>query len=117
MLVLATETFACALPAAERRSNWDVGLHPVFQNLGPEGWLRQRQARAGRIEQEDDFGLLLRYGRDCIGAISVEPVNQADPAAPPSHDTPTEAAIGRSDERRVGKGWVRTCRSRRSPYH
>src|SRR3546814_18736759 len=24
---------------------------------------------------------------------------------------------GRSEERRVGKGWVRTCRSRRSTYH
>src|SRR3546814_10031922 len=26
-----TETIACALQAAESRSNWDVGLHPVFQ--------------------------------------------------------------------------------------
>src|SRR3546814_15247838 len=25
--------------------------------------------------------------------------------------------IARSEERRVGKGWVRTCRSRWSPYH
>src|SRR3546814_13031247 len=25
--------------------------------------------------------------------------------------------FGRSEERRVGKGWVSTCRSRWSPYH
>src|SRR3546814_17034857 len=71
-----TETIACALPDAERRSNWDVGLHPVFQHLGPEGWLRQRQARAGPIQQEDDFGLLLLNGRGCIGEITEEPETQ-----------------------------------------
>src|SRR3546814_11353576 len=32
--------------------------------------------------------------------------------------TPVEANIGgRSEERRVGKAWVRTCRSRWSPEH
>ena len=73
-----SETIACALPIGERRVAWPRGLHPVFQNLGPEGWLRQQQARAGRVDDDDDFGLLLRYGADCIGAISVYP------------DTPTE---------------------------
>src|SRR3546814_13426299 len=28
-----------------------------------------------------------------------------------------EDIVDRSEERRVGKGWVRTCRSRGSPYH
>src|SRR3546814_13514721 len=35
--------------------------------------------------------------------------------------TQTNRGVGigllRSEERRVGKGWVRTCRSRWSPYH
>src|SRR3546814_18636332 len=29
----------------------------------------------------------------------------------------TQRLLGRSEERRVGKEWVRTCRSRWSPYH
>lgn len=69
-----SETIACALPVEERRAAWPHGLHPVFQNLGPEGWLRRQQARAGRVDAEDDLGLLLRYGADCIGAVSVRPV-------------------------------------------
>lgn len=87
------ETIACALPAGQRRFPWDAGLHPVFQNLGPEGWLRQRQARSGRIEQEDDLGLLLRYGRDCIGAISVVPDDPLHPPETPPGGTPADATI------------------------
>src|SRR3546814_17162059 len=29
---------------------------------------------------------------------------------------PVSVALGRSEERRVGKGWVSTCRSRWAPY-
>ncbi len=66
------ETIACALPRAEDSHLWPTGLHPFFEHLAPEGWLRGRQARAAEIEVEDDFGLLLRYGGDCIGAVSVQ---------------------------------------------
>ncbi len=65
------EDIACALPRAHDSHTWPVGLHPVFEHLGPEGWLRNRQARAAEIAVEDDFGILLAYGADCIGAISV----------------------------------------------
>jgi serine/threonine-protein kinase HipA len=65
------EDIACALPRAHRSHYWPVGLHPFFEHLGPEGWLRNRQARAAEIAVEDDFGILLAYGADCIGAISV----------------------------------------------
>src|SRR3546814_14669677 len=87
----------CSSDLTQRRFRWDAGLHPVLQNLGPEGWLRRQQARSGHVEQEDDLGILLRYGRDCIGAISVEPVES------------------RSEERRGGKEGVHTCRSRWAP--
>ena len=36
-----------------------------------EDWLRGKQARQSEIEPDDNLGLLLRYGRDCIGAVSV----------------------------------------------
>ena len=85
------EAIACALPVREREHAWPAGLHPFFQHLGPEGWLRERQARAGRVEDEDDFGLLLRYGRDCIGAVGVSSVQ---PLAAPlgAIDAETSAA-------------------------
>jgi serine/threonine-protein kinase HipA len=71
---------ACVLPVLAREHEWALGIHPFFQHLGPEGWLREKQARTGHIPEEDDFGLLLRYGADCIGAVGVRP---AAGAAPP----------------------------------
>jgi serine/threonine-protein kinase HipA len=62
---------ACCLPVLRREHEWPHGVHPFFQQLGPEGWLREEQARFAHIDEEDDFGLLLRYGADCIGAVGV----------------------------------------------
>src|SRR3546814_344972 len=42
------------------------------------------------------------------------PVGEAVATAPP---TSPDEAFTRSEERRVGKEWVSTCRSRWSPYH
>lgn len=78
-----TETIACALPADRREHPWPRGLHPFFQHLGPEGWLRQTQARGAHVDSEDDLGLLLHYGADCIGAVGVTPVSQLAPEPPP----------------------------------
>lgn len=68
-----TRQIACTLPIDRREHEWPEGLHPFFQHLAPEGWLRERQARAAHLEGQDDFGLLLRYGADCIGAVSLLP--------------------------------------------
>jgi len=76
-------SIACCLPVERREHEWEQGLHPFFQHLGPEGWLRQRQARVAHIAEEDDFGLLLRYGADCIGAVGIRstiPLQNVDPA-------------------------------------
>lgn len=82
------ETIACCFPATRREHEWGVGLHPFFQHLGPEGWLRERQARTAHIAEEDDFGLLLRYGADCIGAVGVLPfAEDLLPAALPNEAT------------------------------
>ncbi len=63
---------ACSFPINQRRSEWEKGLHPFFQNLLPEGWLRDGQAKAGKIlDDRDDLGLLLRFGKDCIGAVGI----------------------------------------------
>ncbi|MCH8998581.1 MAG: HipA domain-containing protein [Proteobacteria bacterium] len=89
-----SEDIACALPRAHDSHTWPVGLHPVFEHLGPEGWLRHRQARAAEIAIEDDFGILLAYGADCIGAISVHAPGEPPASADEKHlDELTAAAV------------------------
>jgi serine/threonine-protein kinase HipA len=72
---------ACSLPVGKREHEWTPGVHPFFQHLGPEGWLREKQARVGHIAEGDDFGLLLTYGADCIGAVGVRPPAGTEAAA------------------------------------
>jgi serine/threonine-protein kinase HipA len=38
--------------------------------------LRQEQARGAHVQWDDDLGLLLRYGADCIGAVGILPLEQ-----------------------------------------
>lgn len=66
------ESIACCLPITRREHYWEQRLHPFFQHLGAEGWLREQQARITHTSEEDDLGLLLRYGSDCIGAVSIQ---------------------------------------------
>lgn len=81
------EAIACCFPLSRREYEWPQGLHPFFQHLGPEGWLRERQARITNIEEQDDLGLLLRFGADCIGAVSVRPSANAPPEKEIKNDT------------------------------
>lgn len=78
------ERIACALPLTSNVHAWPDGPHPFFQHMTAEGWLRERQARAGVLDRDDDLGLLLRYGRDCIGAVSVLPDAGSADAPPPA---------------------------------
>lgn len=80
---------ACAFPILQREHEWPQGLHPYFEHLGPEGWLREKQARVAHIAEEDDFGLLLRYGADCVGAVGIRPfAGQEFKDAPAKEVTP-----------------------------
>lgn len=68
---------AYTLPPQEKPHYSEAGLHPFFDNLVAEGWLRNAQARALGVNRENRFALLLSFGRDCAGAVSVvdpEPV-------------------------------------------
>lgn len=49
-------------------------LHPCFENLVSEGWLRMVQSQMQKIDVNDRFGLLLANGRDLAGAVTVEPM-------------------------------------------
>lgn len=47
---------------------------PFFDGLIPEGWLLDVSASTWKIRATDRMGLLLTVCRDCIGAVSIVPV-------------------------------------------
>lgn len=49
----------------------EYGLHPFFDNLCAEGWLKNVQARALGLRGDDRFPLLLAFGTDLAGAVSI----------------------------------------------
>ena len=50
-------------------------LFPFFDGLIPEGWLLDIAEKNWKINPRDRMKLLLACCKDCIGAVSVEPVN------------------------------------------
>lgn len=71
--------FTLPLRAAPHIS--EHGLHPFFDNLVAEGWLRNAQARTLRVDPDNRFALLLAFGHDCAGAVSiVDPAPLAEPS-------------------------------------
>lgn len=53
-------------------------LFPFFDGLIPEGWLLEIAEKNWKLTPGDRMGLLLACCRDCIGAVSVEEVTEAD---------------------------------------
>lgn len=53
-------------------------LFPFFEGLIPEGWLLDIAAENWKINRNDRMGLLLACCRNCIGAVSVEPIMEPD---------------------------------------
>ena len=52
----------------------DKRLFPFFDGLIPEGWLLDIASKNWKINRNDRMGLLLACCRNCIGAVSVEPI-------------------------------------------
>ena len=50
-------------------------LFPFFDGLIPEGWLLDIAYRSWKIDARDRMGLLLACCKDCIGMVSVMPIN------------------------------------------
>jgi serine/threonine-protein kinase HipA len=72
---------AFTLPRQAAPHVCEQGLHPFFDNLVAEGWLRNAQARALKVDPGNRFALLLAFGKDCAGAASViDPAPTAEPA-------------------------------------
>ena len=62
---------AFTLPLQAAPHVCEQGLHPFFDNLVAEGWLRNAQARALKIDPGNRFALLLAFGHDCAGAVKI----------------------------------------------
>ena len=50
-------------------------IFPFFDGLIPEGWLLDVATKSWKINERDRMGLLLTCCNDCIGAVSVEQIN------------------------------------------
>ena len=55
-------------------------LFPFFDGLIPEGWMLSIAEKSWKVNPRDRMGLLLVCCKDCIGAVSIEPMDnpQAD---------------------------------------
>jgi serine/threonine-protein kinase HipA len=51
-------------------------LFPFFDGLIPEGWLLDIAERNWKLNSRDRMGLLLNCCKDCIGAVSVELIEE-----------------------------------------
>ena len=63
------------MPVLEKtyRSN---RLFPFFEGLIPEGWLLEIASKNWKINRNDRMGLLLACCKNCIGAVSVVPIEK-----------------------------------------
>ncbi len=52
----------------------DKRLFPFFEGLIPEGWLLDIASKNWKLNRNDRMGLLLACCRNCIGAVSIEPI-------------------------------------------
>ena len=53
-------------------------MFAFFDGLIPEGWLLSIAERNWKVNRHDRMGLLLTCCRDCIGNVSVEPIQRED---------------------------------------
>ena len=51
---------------------------PFFDGLIPEGWLLEITVKNWKTNRNDRMGLLLVACKDCIGAVSVEPLETTE---------------------------------------
>jgi serine/threonine-protein kinase HipA len=56
----------------------DKRLFPFFDGLIPEGWLLDIAEQTWKLNPRDRMGLLMACCRDCIGAVSVVPLEGDD---------------------------------------
>ncbi len=73
----ASQPISLTLPLIEEAYNSKV-LFPFFDGLIPEGWLLGIVEKNWKLNIRDRMSILLLTCRDCIGAVSVEPINDEE---------------------------------------
>jgi len=59
-----------------KQQHYSKNLFPFFFNMLSEGANRKTQCRILKVDEDDDFGLLLKTGaNETIGAITIEEIN------------------------------------------
>lgn len=54
----------------------DKRLFAFFEGLIPEGWLLEIASKNWKLNPNDSMGLLLACCRNCIGAVSIQPIEE-----------------------------------------
>ena len=69
---------AHSLPVRAESHICGNGLHPFFDNLVSEGWLERAQSLLLGRREASRFELLLAFGFDCAGAVSIVDLEPSD---------------------------------------
>jgi serine/threonine-protein kinase HipA len=71
------ESITLTMPVRSK-SYTEKQLFPFFEGLIPEGWLLDIASKNWKINPSDRMGLLLACCRNCIGAVSIQPIPNQD---------------------------------------
>ena len=71
------EAISLTLPLSETPYQSNI-LFPFFDGLIPEGWLLNIAEQSWKINARDRMSLLLACCKDCIGAVSIIPINEKE---------------------------------------
>lgn len=69
------EAISLTMPLTNKEYH-DTVLFPFFDGLIPEGWLLDIAEKSWKINQHDRMSLLMACCKDCIGAVSVVPIEE-----------------------------------------
>ena len=69
------EPISLTLPLTEKEYSSNI-LFPFFDGLIPEGWLLDIASKNWKLNTRDRMSILLVTCKDCIGAVSVEPIEE-----------------------------------------
>jgi serine/threonine-protein kinase HipA len=78
---LGTPLLSLSLPLTNRQYPQGT-VRPFLDGLLPEGEARKSIARDVGVGETDTFGLIRELGRDCAGAIVIQPMDEAAPIRP-----------------------------------
>lgn len=74
LLIEDAKPVSLTLPLQEKPYTSNV-LFSFFDGLIPEGWLLDIAEKNWKLNPRDRMGLLLACCKDCIGAVSIHPIN------------------------------------------